>query len=137
MDDRDLVSIQEARTLAHAARAAQIALAELTQAEIDSIVESMANAATQHAEALARMAVDETGYGVAADKIQKNLFSSTQVYEFIKPMKTVGVVNQLPDRRVVEIAEPFGVVAAIVPSTNPTSTAIYKVLIALKARCAA
>ena len=136
MDDRDLVSIQEARTLAHAARAAQIALAELTQAEIDSIVESMANAATQHAEALARIAVDETGYGVAADKVQKNLFSSKQVYEFIKPIKTVGVVNRLPDRRVVEIAEPFGVVAAIVPSTNPTSTAIYKVLIALKARCA-
>lgn len=136
MDDRDLVSIQEARTLAHAARAAQIALAELTQAEIDSIVESMANAATQHAEALARMAVDETGYGVAADKVQKNLFSSKQVYEFIKPIKTVGIVNELPDRRVVEIAEPFGVVAAIVPSTNPTSTAIYKVLIALKARCA-
>ena len=136
MDDRDLVSIQEARTLAHAARAAQIALAELTQAEIDSIVESMANAATQHAEALARIAVDETGYGVAADKVQKNLFSSKQVYEFIKPMKTVGVVNELPDRRVVEIAEPFGVVAAIVPSTNPTSTTIYKILIALKARCA-
>ena len=69
MDDRDLVSIQEARTLAHAAREAQIALAELTQAEIDSIVESMANAATEHAEALARIAVDETGYGVAADKV--------------------------------------------------------------------
>ena len=136
MDDRDLVSIQEARTLAHAAREAQIALAELTQAEIDSIVESMANAATEHAEALARMAVDETGYGVAADKVQKNLFSSKQVYEFIKPIKTVGVVNRLPERRVVEIAEPFGVVAAIVPSTNPTSTAIYKILIALKARCA-
>ena len=136
MDDRDLVSIQEARTLAHAARAAQIALAELTQAEIDSIVESMANAATQHAEALAKIAVDETGYGVVADKVQKNLFSSKQVYEFIKPIKTVGVVNELPDRRVVEIAEPFGVVAAIVPSTNPTSTTIYKILIALKARCA-
>ncbi len=136
MDDSDLVSIQEARTLAHAASEAQIALAELTQAEIDSIVESMANAATQHAEALAKIAVDETGYGVAADKVQKNLFSSKQVYEFIKSIKTVGVVNELPERRVVEIAEPFGVVAAVVPSTNPTSTAIYKILIALKARCA-
>ena len=84
---------------------------------------------------MARLAVEETGYGVVADKVQKNLFSSRRVYEFIAPMKTVGVVNRIEDRKVVEIAEPFGVVAAIVPSTNPTSTAIYKVLIALKARC--
>ena len=95
----------------------------------------MAEAVTPHAEALARLAVEETGYGVVEDKIQKNLFASRQVYEFIRPMKTVGVINRLEDRKVVEIAEPFGVVAAIVPSTNPTSTAIYKVLIALKARC--
>src|SRR4030095_5434780 len=67
---------------------------------------------------------------------QKNLFSSRQVYEFIKPMKTVGVVNRIQEKKIVEIGEPFGVVAAVVPSTNPTSTAIYKVLIALKARCA-
>jgi acetaldehyde dehydrogenase (acetylating) len=80
--------------------------------------------------------VEETGYGVVADKVQKNLFASRQVYEFIKPMKTVGVINRIEDRKIIEIGEPFGVVAAIVPSTNPTSTAIYKVLIALKARCA-
>src|ERR1044072_5109184 len=96
----------------------------------------MAEAVTPHAEALAQLAVDETGYGVVADKIQKNLFSSRQVHDFIKPMKTVGVVNRIEDRKIVEIGQPFGVVAAIVPSTNPTSTAIYKVLIALKARCA-
>ena len=95
----------------------------------------MADAVTPHAEALARLAVEETGYGVVADKVQKNLFSSRQVYEFIAPMKTVGVVNRIDERKILEIAEPFGVVAAIVPSTNPTSTAIYKVLIALKARC--
>jgi acyl-CoA reductase-like NAD-dependent aldehyde dehydrogenase len=83
----------------------------------------------------ARLAVDETGYGVVEDKVQKNLFASQKVYNFIKPMKTVGVVARYDDRRVVEIAEPFGVVAAVVPSTNPTSTAIYKILIALKARC--
>ena len=81
------------------------------------------------------LAVEETGYGVVADKVQKNLFASRQVYEFIRPMKTVGVVNRIEDKKIVEIAEPFGVVAAVVPSTNPTSTAIYKVLIALKARC--
>ena len=82
------------------------------------------------------LAVEETGYGVVADKVQKNLFSAERVYQFIRPMKTVGVLQRLEDRKVVEIAEPFGVVAAIVPSTNPTSTAIYKILIALKARCA-
>ena len=133
--DRDLASIAEARTLARAARAAQPLLAEFTQEQIDRIVTAMAEAVTPHAEALARLAVEETGYGVAADKVQKNLFASRQVYEFIRPMKTVGVIQRLEDRKVIEIAEPFGVVAAVVPSTNPTSTAIYKVLIALKARC--
>src|SRR5688572_25977813 len=134
--DKDLTSISEARTLARAAKQAQPILAEFTQEQIDRIVKAMAEAVTPHAEALARLAVKETGYGVAADKVQKNLFSSRRVYEFIRPLKTVGVVNRIEDRKIVEIAEPFGVVAAVVPSTNPTSTAIYKVLIALKARCA-
>jgi len=133
--DKDLASVAEARALARAARQAQPVLAELSQEQIDRIVTAMASAVTPHAEALAALAVEETGYGVVADKVQKNLFSSRQVYEFIAPMKTVGVVNRIEDKKVVEIAEPFGVVAAIVPSTNPTSTAIYKVLIALKARC--
>ena len=133
--DKDLTSIAEARACARTARQAQPLLAELSQEQIDAIVGAMADAVTPHAEALATMAVEETGYGVVADKVQKNLFGSRRVYEFIRPMRTVGVVNRLEDRKVVEIAEPFGVVAAIVPSTNPTSTAIYKVLIALKARC--
>ena len=133
--DKDLTSIAEARALARTARQAQPLLAELSQEQIDAIVDAMADAVTPHAEALARLAVEETGYGVVEDKVQKNLFGSRQVYEFIRPMKTVGVINRIEDRKVVEIAEPFGVVAAIVPSTNPTSTAIYKVLIALKARC--
>ena len=134
--DRDLASIAEARALARKAKIAQAVLAELSQAQIDAIVTAMATAVTLHAEPLARLAVEETTFGVVADKVQKNLFASERVFEFIKPMKTVGVVNRLEDRRVIEIAEPFGVVAAIVPSTNPTSTAIYKILIALKARCA-
>ena len=134
--DRDLASIAEARALARRARAAQTILAEFSQAQIDAIVDAMAAAVTPHAEPLARLAVEETGYGVVADKIQKNLFASEQVYEFIRPMKTVGVIARDEDKKVVEIAEPFGVVAAIVPSTNPTSTAIYKILIAIKARCA-
>jgi acetaldehyde dehydrogenase (acetylating) len=134
--DKDLASVAEARALARAARQAQPLLAELSQEQIDAIVTAMADAVTPQAEALARLAVEETGYGVVGDKVQKNLFGSRQVYEFIRPMKTVGVVNRIEAKKLVEIAEPFGVVAAIVPSTNPTSTAIYKVLIALKARCA-
>src|SRR5882672_5551927 len=134
--NKDLESIAQARALARAARQAQNQLTELSQDQIDAIVTAMAEAVTPQAEVLARLAVEETGYGVVADKVQKNLFSSRQVYEFIKPMRTVGVVNRIEDKKIVEIGEPFGVVAAIVPSTNPTSTAIYKVLIALKARCA-
>jgi acetaldehyde dehydrogenase (acetylating) len=133
--DRDLASIQEARRLAERAKQAKPLLADLTQEQIDRIVDAMAAASRARAEEFARLAVEETGYGVVADKIQKNLFSSDHVYEFIRPMKTVGVIARHEDRKVVEIAEPFGVVAAIVPSTNPTSTAIYKILIALKARC--
>ncbi len=133
--DRDLASIAEARALARRAKAAAPQLAEFSQEQIDAIVDAMAAAVTPHAEALARLAQEETGFGVVADKVQKNLFSSETVYQFIRPMKTVGVVNRLEDRKVVEIAEPFGVVCAIVPSTNPTSTAIYKILISLKARC--
>ena len=120
--DRDLASIAEARALARWAKQAWFKLAELTQERIAAIVDAMAAAATSQAEALARLAVEETGYGVVEDKVQKNLFSSQKVYRFIRPMKTVGVVARYEDRRVIEIAEPFGVVAAIVPSTNPTST---------------
>jgi acetaldehyde dehydrogenase (acetylating) len=135
MSDRDLASVQEARTLARRAKEAAPVLAELSQEQIDAIVDAMAAAVTPQAEPLARLAQEETGYGVVADKVQKNLFASEKVYRFIRPMKTVGVIRRIEDRKVIEIAEPFGVVAAIVPSTNPTSTAIYKILIALKARC--
>jgi acetaldehyde dehydrogenase (acetylating) len=133
--DRDLASVAEARALARRAKAAWLELAEFSQEKVDAIVDAMAAAATPQAEAFARLAVEETGYGVVADKIQKNLFASEKVYKFIRPMKTVGVIARHDDTRVVDIAEPFGVVAAVVPSTNPTSTAIYKILIAVKARC--
>src|SRR3954469_5882983 len=133
--DRDLASIAEARSLARRAKAAAPILAEFSQEQIDAIVDAMAAAVTPHAEALARLAHEETGYGVIADKVQKNLFASQKIYNFIRPMKTVGVIRRIEDRKVIEIAEPFGVVAAIVPSTNPTSTAIYKILISIKARC--
>ena len=134
--DLDLASIAEARAMARRAKQAWLELAEFSQERIDTIVDATAEAATAQAEAFARLAVEETGYGLVADKIQKNLFCSQKVYDFIRPMKTVGVVARDDDKRVIEIAEPFGVVAAVVPSTNPTSTAIYKILIAMKARCA-
>src|SRR5512134_91613 len=98
--DRDLASISEARTLARAARQAQGKLAELSQEQIDAIADAMAAAVTPHAEALARLAVEETGYGVVADKVQKNLFSSRRVCEFIRPIRTVGVINRLEDKKI-------------------------------------
>src|SRR5688572_27242454 len=134
--DRDLASMAEARTLARRAKVAQAAIAELSQERIDAIVDAMAAAVAPQSEALAKLAVEETGFGVVADKVQKNQFAADRVYRFIRPMRTVGVLQRLDDRKIIEIAEPFGVVAAIVPTTNPTSTAIYKLLIALKARCA-
>src|SRR5258705_9392096 len=124
--NKDLESIAQARAAAVAARQAQSLLAELSQAQIDAIVTAMADTVTPHAEALARLAVEETGYGVVADKVQKNLFSSRQVYELIKPIKTVGVVKRIEDKKIIQIGEPFRVVLAVVPSTNPTSTSIYK-----------
>jgi acetaldehyde dehydrogenase (acetylating) len=133
--DRDLTSIHEARALARRAKQALPQLAEFSQQQIDALIDAMAAAATASAESFARLAVDETGYGVVEDKVQKNLFSSEKVYRFIKPIRTVGVIGRDDSRKVVEIAEPFGVVAAVIPSTNPTSTAIYKILISLKARC--
>src|SRR3954467_14419395 len=134
-NDRDLTSIAEARALARRAKQAWLELAEFSQEKIDAIVDAMAAAATPCAEVFARLAVEETGFGVVEDKIQKNLFASQKVYNFIRPMKTVGVIARHEDRRVIEIAEPSGVAAAIRPTTNPTSTAIYKILIAIKARC--
>ena len=134
--DTDLDSIREARTLARRARAAQARLAGLTQEQIDRIVGAAAAAAAAQAAPFARMAVEETGYGNEADKVRKNLFAAETIHRFIEPMRTVGVIRRLEAERIVEIAEPFGVVAAVVPSTNPTSTAIYKILVCLKARCA-
>src|SRR6266498_1373858 len=99
--NKDLDSIAQARSVAAAARQAQSLLAELSQEQIDAIVTAMADAVTPHAEALARLAVDETGYGVVADKVEKNLFSSRKVYAFIKGMKTVGVIARDDDRRVI------------------------------------
>jgi acetaldehyde dehydrogenase (acetylating) len=132
--DNDLQSIQEARSLVEKAAKAQKVLAGYTQAKIDAVVAACAEAARVHAEVLARLAVEETTYGKVEDKTQKNLFCARDVHEAIKTMKTVGVIREDAGRGIVEMAVPAGVVAAIIPVTNPTSTAIFKALIALKGR---
>lgn len=132
--DLDLESIQEARNLAIACREAQRAFATATQAEVDRICEAMAEAAFAEAEPLAKLANEETGYGVAAHKVIKNQFASRGVWQSIRDIPTVGVLRRDEAKRIVEIAWPFGVIAGLVPSTNPTSTVIYKALIAVKAR---
>ncbi len=131
MDER---SISEARQLVERAHAAFLKFQHFSQDQVDRIIDAMAEAATASAEALARLAVEETTYGRVEDKIQKNLFSSRRVYEAVRTLKTVGVVREDRAQGVMEVAVPVGVVAAILPSTNPTSTAIYKILIALKGR---
>lgn len=131
--DIDLQSIQEVRNYLEEAKEAQKILAKMTQEEIDKIVESMANAAREEASRLAAMAVEETGFGNVADKTAKNLFAANDVYNSIKDEKTVGIIRRDEENRVWEIAQPVGIVAGIVPSTNPTSTVIFKSLIVVKA----
>lgn len=134
VSDPDLVSVQQVRDLVRRAVEAQRRWAAFSQAQIDAVIDAMASAATQAAEPLARMAVEETGYGNVPDKIKKNKFCSEDVYRSIRPMQTVGFLREDRENGVIEIAEPVGLVAAVIPSTNPTSTAIYKILISLKAR---
>lgn len=130
--DKDLVSVQQARDLVEAAYRAQAEVARFDQAKIDRICEAMAQMAVREAARLGAMAVEETGYGVAADKQEKNRFAAEDVWNYFRGLRTVGVVSESKD--VVEIASPRGVVAGIIPSTNPTSTAIFKILIAIKSR---
>ena len=130
--DKDLLARQEARTLATAAEKAQRLLAEYPQEKLDKIVEAVAKAFSDNAVMLAEMAVSETGFGNVEDKTTKNRFASRTVAEAVRGMKTVGLLRQLPEEKVWEVGVPMGVIAAIVPSTNPTSTVCYKALIALK-----
>ena len=131
--DKDLAARQEARALARGAAAAQRVLADMSQEQLDGIVEAVAAAFAKEAAALAQLAVEETGFGNAEDKTIKNRFASETVKEAVKNMKTVGILREIPEKRVWEIGVPMGVTAAIVPSTNPTSTVCYKAIISLKA----
>ncbi|MDH6364090.1 acetaldehyde dehydrogenase (acetylating) [Enterococcus sp. PF1-24] len=130
----DLLSIQEVRILARKGKEAQEKLARYTETQIEKIVANMVKVAEEHAEELAEMAVMETGFGKISDKIFKNHHASTNLYQYIKDMKTVGIIERDDTNKVLEIAEPMGLLMGIVPSTNPTSTVIYKAIISLKSR---
>ena len=131
--DRDLQSIQEVRDLIARAKAAQRTMAEMPQSKLDSICQAIAEACAAKAEPLAKMAVEETGFGVWQDKVLKNLLGSTITWESIREMTAVGVLREDQRLGLMEVGVPMGVVAALIPSTNPTSTAMYKTLISLKA----
>lgn len=130
--DHDLLSVQEVRHMIKKAKIAAEKLGEFSQIQIDTIVEQMTKAAVEHAEELARLAVEETGFGVYKDKVAKNYFASKILYDYIKDMKTVGIIKEDKEQKLLEIAVPVGVIAGLIPSTNPTSTAIYKCIIAMK-----
>ncbi len=132
--DQDLSSIQEARDTVSKAYEVWKIWAHASQADVDRVCAAMAEAGYQASERLGRLAQEETGFGVAVHKKLKNEFASRMVWQSICDQKTVGVIRHDPDHRLYEIAWPMGVIAALVPSTNPTSTTFYKALIAVKSR---
>jgi acetaldehyde dehydrogenase (acetylating) len=132
MGDKDLQAQQEARDAVEAASFAFQAVAKLSQSKIDEICGAMARVALAESARLGRLAHEETGFGTAEDKREKNRFAAEDVWSYFRGLKTVGVVKETDS--IVEIASPRGVVAAIIPSTNPTSTAIFKIIIAIKSR---
>jgi len=132
--DKDLQSIQETRDLLARAKQAQLAFKAFDQKKVDSVVRAMVDAGYAAADKLAKMAHEETGFGKPADKKKKNEFATKRVWESIKDLPTVGVIKEDKEKRIIEIAEPMGVVAALIPSTNPTSTMMFKAIISLKGR---
>lgn len=130
--DRDLASVQEVRNLVEASYLAQKAYGKLGQEEVDYVVEELSKIAFEQAEPLAKLACEETGFGKWEDKLQKNILASKTLWTYMKGMKTIGVLHEDPEKKVIQIGTAMGVIAALIPSTNPTSTVIYKALIALK-----
>ena len=132
--DYDLRSVQEARDLARLGQIATERIANYNEEQIDRIIRNMVRVAEENAVSLAQMAVEETGFGKVADKTYKNHMASTLLYDAIKDMKTIGIISEDPVARTMDVADPVGLLMGIVPSTNPTSTAIFKSIIAIKAR---
>lgn len=133
--DKDLQSISEARKLVEKAKKAQKILEKYSQEEIDRLVALMAEYGYRASKDLARLACEESGFGRYESKIEKNIFATQKVYEDIKDTKTVGIIHEDRENQVYDVATPMGIVAAIIPITNPTSTALFKILISIKARC--
>lgn len=133
--DKDLAALQEVRDKLKAARDARLAMEKASQADCDRWAHAAAVAGRREAARLARMAVEETDIGVVAGKTVKNIFATEFTWEAIKDMKTAGVIRRDDKKGIIEVAHPAGVVAAVIPTTNPTSTALFKCIIALKARC--
>ena len=129
-----LTKLQEVETLVANATHAQQQLAEYNQSQVDHIVSKMAEISVRSAEMLARLAAGETKMGRVESKTAKNLFAAQDIYESIRHEKTTGILRYDTDSNCYEVADPVGTIAAIIPTTNPTSTAIYKILIAIKAR---
>ena len=130
--DNDLLSIQEARILAENAREAQKVLATFSQKKLDMIVERMATEIERHSRELAMMSSDETDYGKWQDKYIKNRFICSYLQKKLKEMKCVGIINEDPQNKTMDVGVPIGVIIALCPATNPVSTTIYKTLIAIK-----
>ena len=132
--DNDLRSIQQVRNLAYFGKVAADQIADYTEEQIDSILSNMVKVASENGLLLAKMAVEETGFGKVEDKAYKNHLASTVLYDSIKDMKTVGIVRKDESKKIIDIAEPMGLLMGIIPSTNPTSTVIFKAMIAIKSR---
>lgn len=134
--DRDLQSIQETRDLIRAAKKAADNLRQMNQEQIDKIVAAISDAAAKEAENLAIAACEETGFGRVSDKKIKNLFAAKDLYNSIKDQKTVGIIARDEVKKTMDIGVGVGVIAGLIPSTNPTSTVIYKSMIAIKSASA-
>ena len=121
-------------TLVSQARTAAAVFTQFTQEDVDRIVKPMVLAGMEHALDLARLAVEETKLGVMEDKVIKNMVATEFAYNYVKDKRTVGIIREFPERNLVEMAEPIGVVFSIIPITNPTSTVLFKCIMAIKTR---
>ena len=120
--------------LVHQAGIAAAVFTQFSQEDVDRIVKPMVLAGLEHAQHLAQMAVEETRLGIMEDKVIKNMVASEFVYNHVKDKRTVGVIREVPERNLIEMAEPIGVLFSLTPITNPTSTVLFKCIVAIKTR---
>ncbi|MBI3475616.1 MAG: bifunctional acetaldehyde-CoA/alcohol dehydrogenase [Acidobacteria bacterium] len=121
-------------TLVRQAKTAAAVFTQFTQEDVDRIVKPMVLAGLEHAQHLAQLAVEETKIGVMEDKVIKNMVATEFAYNYVKDKRTVGVIREFPERNLVEMAEPIGVIFSLTPITNPTSTVLFKCIMAIKTR---